>query len=796
MRLLNTSTLKPQEFEYGNIPQYAILSHRWGKEEITLQDLEQGITDNAGFKKVQQCCERAKRDGFEYAWVDTCCINKTSSAELSEAINSMYLWYFQADRCYAYLSDVDEQQNIRKSEWFTRGWTLQELLAPSEVHFVDAQWNDLGTRTELQEIISKRTGIPVDILSGVDDLESASIAMRMSWAAERKTQRPEDRAYCLMGIFGINMPLLYGEGERAFIRLQQEIMRVSDDQSLFAWRSFDSRGGLLATSPAAFRFSRYIVPFNHFNDSGDPSTVSSRGIHLTLRFIGIGGGGLGLALLRCRRQDANEWPIAIYLKDQSWTMETFERVLSNEWQLVKMRDFRSIQYPLRRLCIRTGRMTPMRRVKSIVGEGDSKTQTLFYKMKVHEGIVKSMDLTDSWALPHATAKGSQDQVWLLLTRSDIVIDIRDGDSRTALEHAVDGGHESIVRMLLARGAQVNLREGASYTLLSTAVRNGQKGIAKLLLDYGAMVNPSSAVENQNAPLLLAANQGRADIVELLLHRGAKMDFCAEPGSETAFWVAIETRNQAVVKVMLDNGADVDERHAAHNMTPLMYALERRYDSSFIELLLDKGAEIEMTNSSSETPLSLASRLGDAEAVKLLLDNYAEIEAKTEAGLTPLSQAVLWARHDVVNLLLDHGADIETEQAPLALAATKGYTRLVELLLRRGANIEWKDSDGRTPLALAALFGHSTVAEILLSKGAEIDSRDLEGRTPLTLAAMGGKESVVELLLSQGADLDVKDSRRRTPLMLAAKGNHNSVVELLAAAQRRTRRAKNSTNATD
>ncbi|KAL7819932.1 ankyrin repeat-containing domain protein [Trichoderma gracile] len=719
MRLLNTSTLKPQEFEYGNIPQYAILSHRWGKEEITLQDLEQGVTDNAGFKKVQQCCERAKLDGFDYAWVDTCCINKTSSAELSEAINSMYLWYFQADKCYAYLSDISETHDIGESQWFTRGWTLQELLAPSEVYFVDAQWNDLGTRTELQEILSKRTGIPVNILSGKDDLESASIAMRMSWAAERKTQRLEDRAYCLMGIFGINMPLLYGEGERAFIRLQQEIMRVSDDQSLFAWRSLDSRGGLLATSPAAFLDSRNIVPFNHFNDSGDPSTVSSRGIHLALRFIGIGFGGHGLALLQCRRQDANEWPVAIYLKDQSWTMETFERVRTNDWEVVNMKDFRPIQYPMRRLCIRTGRMTPIRRHDSIVGEGDSITQPLIYN---YEALDDLMNFAYARGLSHLAAAGSQDQVWLLLTRSDIDIVFRDDDFRTALDVAVDSGHESIVKMLLARGARVDLRTGASHRLLMTAIGNGQKGIAKLLLDYGA-------------------------------------------------------------------------GHAVHKMTPLMYALERGYDSSFIELLLDRGGDVNATNDSSETPLSVASRQGDAEAVKLLLDHDSAIEAKTETGLTPLSQAVLWARHDVVNILLDHGADIETEQAPLALAATKGYTRLVELLLQRGADIERRDPDGRTPLALAALFGHSTVAEILLSKGAEIDSRDVDGRTPLTLAAMGGKESVVEVLLSQGADLDVKDSRRRTPLMLAAKGKHDSVVELLAAAQRRTRRADNSTHAT-
>lgn len=736
MRLLNTSTLEPQEFEYGNIPQYAILSHRWGKEEITLQDLEQGVTNKAGYKKVQQCCERAKSDGFDYAWVDTCCINKTSSAELSEAINSMYLWYFQADKCYAYLSDVYEQHELEKSEWFTRGWTLQELLAPSEVYFVDAQWNDLGTRSELQETISKCTGIPFDVLSGEDDLESVSIAMRMSWAAKRRTQRLEDRAYCLMGIFGINMPLLYGEGERAFIRLQQEIMRTSDDQSLFAWRSSDTRGGLLAASPEAFESSGDIVPFNHFNDSSEPSNISSRGIHLAVRFIGRGVGGLGLALLRCRSQGANDWPIAICLVDHSLTMETFERVMSNTLVPLNLKNFRFTQYPRRTLCIRTGRMTPVRRRNSDAQQGGSISQRSLYS---HEELNHLMGFTDQRVLLRAAATGSEDQIWLLLTRSDIDIEIQDDDSRTALDHAVNGGHQFIVKMLLAKGAHVNLPNRTSDVLLKTAIQRGDTGIVKLLLDHGAAVNLPPEVENRDAPLLLAVNRGHYDIVELLLHRGAKIDILTNPYSGTPLWVALENRFYGVVKVLLENGAGVDEQSALHNnMTPLMYALEHRFIDGYIELLLVKGANVEARNTSSETPLSVASRQGDAKAVKLLLNHGADIEAITETGLTPLSQAAIWARHDVVNLLLDHGADIETEQAPLALAATKGYTRLVELLLRRGANIERKDSDGRTPLALAAFSGESTVAGILLSKGAKIDSQDLDGRTPLALAAMGGK----------------------------------------------------------
>ncbi|TFB00306.1 hypothetical protein CCMA1212_007939 [Trichoderma ghanense] len=549
MRLLNTSTLEPQEFDYGNIPPYAILSHRWGKEEMTLQDLERGVTNKEGFTKIQQCCERAKSDGFDYAWIDTCCINKTSSAELSEAINSMYLWYYQADRCYAYLSDVPWKCSIGESEWFTRGWTLQELLAPSEVHFVDVHWKDLGTRTGLQETISECTGIPINILSGEDDLESASIAMRMSWAAKRKTQRLEDRAYCLMGIFGINMPLLYGEGERAFIRLQEEIMRVSDDQSLFAWRSFDARGGLLATSPEAFANSQDIVPFNHLNDPSDPSTVSSRGIHLAVRFIGKGAGGLGLAILQCRNRKGDQGPIAIYVRDQTWTMENFERVKANHWELVNLSHFTATQYPRRRLCIRTGRMTPVRRRNSNIHKGDSIAEHRLYS---RVELNKLMSFTDTKALLRAAQTGSQDQVWLLLTRSDIDIDMKDDDSCTPLKYAVDGGYETIVKMLLARGAQVEPHYRPSDTLLITAIRKGQKGIVKLLLDHGAPVNLHLGAMDRESPLSVALSSRHWDILDLLVQRGAKMNIFR---SRTPLLAALEKIDYGLAKALRENGAE-------------------------------------------------------------------------------------------------------------------------------------------------------------------------------------------------------------------------------------------------
>lgn len=238
MRLLQTATGEIEEF-IGQVPEYAILSHTWGEGEVSYQDLISGAeVQKKGWSKIRDCCARAAKDGWKYVWIDTCCINKESSAELSESINSMFAWYEQAAVCYAYLADVkwgnsDWKDRFHVSWWFKRGWTLQELLAPTFVIFVDQNWRDLGTRYSLRDMISSVTRIRPKQMT---DFRSCNIATKLSWAALRKTTRIEDQAYCLMGLFGINMPLLYGEGNKAFIRLQRKVIASSNDESIFAWK--------------------------------------------------------------------------------------------------------------------------------------------------------------------------------------------------------------------------------------------------------------------------------------------------------------------------------------------------------------------------------------------------------------------------------------------------------------------------------------------------------------------------------------------------------------------------------
>lgn len=285
MRLLRTGPYEPgcEKFEliekFGSqIPKYAILSHTWGDDEVTYEHVraptafERRLSNNddatyehfrdrnlrkcKAYSKVVGAMRQAASEEHEYIWIDTCCIDKSSSAELSEAINSMYSWYQRAEVCYAILDDVpgpdaaDFEVEFKASRWFTRGWTLQELLAPKRVVFfgrlATGPWVMLGDRRSLRYLISRCARISSKFLSDPEELDhaSANIAQKMSWAAGRETTREEDLAYCLLGLFSVNMPLLYGEGPRAFMRLQEEIMKISDDRTIFAWMHCPSKDAL------------------------------------------------------------------------------------------------------------------------------------------------------------------------------------------------------------------------------------------------------------------------------------------------------------------------------------------------------------------------------------------------------------------------------------------------------------------------------------------------------------------------------------------------------------------------
>jgi hypothetical protein len=258
LQRLQNGVFELTSFDDEHPPLYAILSHTWTEgEEVTHDELVAGGGRNkTGYDKLRFCAEHTATDGYQYFWIDTCCINKADSVELSAAINSMYRWYQRAAKCYVYLSDVSipaevaDTQAFRiawedaflRSRWFTRGWTLQELLAPPHVEFFSKEGRLLGSRISLDQDIHQATAIPIGVLRG-QSLTEFSVEQRMSWAAQRSTTLKEDKVYCLLGIFGVFLPLIYGEGEAyATLRLTEEIQKRQEaGQGRNATKSLSSK---------------------------------------------------------------------------------------------------------------------------------------------------------------------------------------------------------------------------------------------------------------------------------------------------------------------------------------------------------------------------------------------------------------------------------------------------------------------------------------------------------------------------------------------------------------------------
>ncbi|KAI1132325.1 heterokaryon incompatibility protein-domain-containing protein [Nemania abortiva] len=295
MWLIDT-TLLELRFHVALIPQsYAILSHTWAEEgEVSFQEFHdvEARHKKDGFKKIKAACEQARLRGLKWCWVDTCCIDKTSSAELSEAINSMFRWYKESAVCFAYLTDLlpdpvkgrtsSFDQDLAQCTWFRRGWTLQELIAPRKLEFFDRDWNIRGTKAGLIKTLHTITGVSTRVLENSDRLRDTPAGTRMSWAADRQTKRAEDIAYCLLGIFDIHMPLIYGEGERAFTRLQEEIIKDKHDLSIFAWKAEPNEQkfrGLLARSPAEFR-TCVVAQLSYQLKMTTEYSITNRGVQL------------------------------------------------------------------------------------------------------------------------------------------------------------------------------------------------------------------------------------------------------------------------------------------------------------------------------------------------------------------------------------------------------------------------------------------------------------------------------------------------------------------------------------
>lgn len=247
------------------IVEYDILSHRWDEiaGEPTYRDISSGKQRALKFNKLAQFCETSRKLGRKLAWVDTCCIDKTNAAELSEAIHGMYKWYANSYLCIVHLAESTSYADWDGESWFKRGWTLQELLAPKRLKFYDKNWQPFTPPAIDDDRKLVDTALPLEKITGISDavltadnsqgVQGHSFWDIMSWASRRQTTRVEDRAYCLIGLFRVSLTIAYGEGQRAFSRLVEAIAVKNPSWDIFAWFGQPSVDHFaLPSSPASY----------------------------------------------------------------------------------------------------------------------------------------------------------------------------------------------------------------------------------------------------------------------------------------------------------------------------------------------------------------------------------------------------------------------------------------------------------------------------------------------------------------------------------------------------------------
>ncbi|KAI1116342.1 ankyrin repeat-containing domain protein [Nemania sp. NC0429] len=798
MRLLNTTEsdsggFEIEEFSGHDVQPYAILSHTWGEEEVSFQDMRSAddAAGKKGYEKIRNCCALARANGY------------ASSAELSEAINSMYRWYQEADVCYAYLADVPSIAKLSESRWFTRGWTLQELIAPSTVIFFNSEWQNIGDKVGLQADISRITGIPSNFLLG-DSLSYASVAQRMSWAANRKTTRIEDVAYCLLGIFDIYMPMLYGEGEKAFIRLQEEIMKAIGDHSLFAWRSAEYHGGILASSPAAFANSGNIVSTSSFNADSSPLATTSRGIHLSS----------GLAILDCTEMGKENKRLAVHLEDISLTKQDFTREQNDlsHYPLTQLYDGTSFQVVVRKngRSISThisggfgtyteppppqGAVVPEPEQQQEQTQKDDETDISLHDGRhVHATVQKRIPtvrdgkhltdvveilrdgkhLTDVVEISYA---GGRPAAWL----QNVALLEGDVKEKTLLSYAARRGHAAVVGLLLdTRKFTINSRDERGLTPLSLAAQKGHKEVVRLLLERGADVESPDESSNNQTLLSRAAANGHETVVRLLLERGAELESRDDDDKTPLLWAA-KNGHGRMVELLRENGAtDPRSKEDRDRIPPLLTTAVSSQMAAAKPLLQEYVGPRDKTGWMS---LLLAAASGHEVEVKLLFEKGAYLESSGDKGNPAPSWLAAADGEDEEQLLRKWRGSIEDRSAngltPLSWAAMYGLESIAALLLEKGADIEARSDTGQTALSWSAVFGQLATMRVLLDRGANIETRDSRGRTPLSWAAMCGKTDAVELLIGKGANVEARSDNGYTPFLWALHKEQNSTAKLL------------------
>ncbi|KAL7935686.1 ankyrin repeat-containing domain protein [Trichoderma chlorosporum] len=346
---------------------------------------------------------------------------------------------------------------------------------------------------------------------------------------------------------------------------------------------------------------------------------------------------------------------------------------------------------------------------------------------------------------------------------------------------IEASSQALVPLTSKYGNQHYRRYPTNTTGLHLAVYFGANKIASRLLKTIAI----DATDGDNrTSLSWAAEIGHGDIVKLLLEEGADIEWKDHSDGQTPLGWAAQNGHENIIKLLIEKGANLESRNKASGQTPLGLAA-RNGHGTIVELLLKERADIESKDEEyGQSPLSWAARNGHEEVVALLLEKGAYLESRDRLNQGPITLAAKSGHEAIVRLLLEKSADFESKddkygQTTLSVAAKTGREAIVELLLEKGAELELKDELwGQSPLSLAARTGQLAMVRLLLKKGADIESKDNLGQTPLSWAAKHSEKAVISLLLENGANVESKNNFGQTPISLAAETGHQDVVELL------------------
>ncbi|KAF4878470.1 Vegetative incompatibility protein HET-E-1 [Colletotrichum siamense] len=816
--LINVHSGKLEKFQ-NNFPRYAILSHTWGeeKDEIHFGDIQkdhQLSKTGPGRIKFDGCCQQAKADGFDYVWIDTCCIDKSHHTDYSEAITSMFSWYQTAGRCYAYLADVPDKSastfdnDFRRSRWHTRGWTLQELLAPQDLVFYSQSWTKLGEKASMTSMIEEATGIPAQFLGGFLD---ASVAQRMSWAAQRVTTRGEDMAYCLFGIFNVSLPIMYGEGaSAAFGRLQEAILQRTPDASILAWGldlqhddlhpqqpPTNRYGNILAASPQDFVNCGTVVPWDN-GHSGQRLDVNGGYYHLQLP-LHTTKAGQTFGLLKCYSRPQQKGCIGIPLCQVEPGLETDEFMRPKGSKAIQLFDTDSSQEPsnlrIRDLSLAEDiRKFDCRYGYSIEVPASGKLAVFDVYPKdrwdtIAKGLSRTLPAQDAdiesifderiRLFMRAIAIGHLGAMEYLYGQLDDAT--KASTSAAALSTAIKSSNIEALIWLLERGFNVNSQDGDGLTPLGRAASEGLISVCMLLLQRRDVIGLDIDLEGSDgrSPLVLAVISDHVEVVGLLLDEKASISNMDSGADQHALTLAARYGRVEIMRLLLDANADL-EAEDVNGETPLTMAASKGHDG-VLQLLIDRKANIEATGRNGSTPLAVAAYEGHVRISRLLLDHGANANARDDDGITPLHLAARKGHHHVVKLLLDNDADVDAQDrwgfSALAAAAYEGLEQTGQLLLNSKADIESSISGGRTPLIWAAANGHHRMVQLLMDNGAD-GAREVGGRTALEHCLYKEDLATTRVLLGKRLPEERQDIRLDRAMNIAIAKAFSEVVRLL------------------